>query len=83
MFNWAIGREYLERTPFRRGTQTLIKKLCEDNRPRRRLSEQEEGKILSFAPPHLRSLMIVALDTGKRRGRCSPFASRTSISLAD
>jgi hypothetical protein len=68
MFNWAIGREYLERTPFRRGTETLIKKLREDNRRRRRLSEEEEAKILSFAPPHLRSLMIVALDTGMRRG---------------
>ena len=22
MFNWAVGREYLERTPFRRGTRT-------------------------------------------------------------
>ena len=27
MLNWAVGREYLEKTPFRRGTETLIKKL--------------------------------------------------------
>ena len=27
MMNWAVGREYLERTPFRRGTETLIRKL--------------------------------------------------------
>src|SRR5438552_17933286 len=25
MFNWAVGREYLDRTPFRRGNQALIK----------------------------------------------------------
>jgi integrase len=37
-------------------------------RRRGRLSDEEEIKILSFAPPHLRSLMIVALDTGMRRG---------------
>ena len=27
MMNWAVGREYLDRTPFRRGTETLIRKL--------------------------------------------------------
>jgi len=30
MMNWAVGREYLERTPFRRGTETLIRKQHED-----------------------------------------------------
>jgi site-specific recombinase XerD len=25
MFNWAVAREYLERTPFRRGSETLIR----------------------------------------------------------
>lgn len=29
MLNWAVGREYLERTPFKRGSATLIKKLLE------------------------------------------------------
>lgn len=23
---WAVGREYIDRTPFRRGTETLIKR---------------------------------------------------------
>jgi hypothetical protein len=31
MLKWAVGREYLERTPFRRGTETLIRKLPEDH----------------------------------------------------
>jgi integrase len=68
MLNWAVGREYLEKTPFRRGTETIIKKLREDNMRRRRLSEEEEARILTYAPTHLRSAMITALDTGMRRG---------------
>ena len=36
MFNWAVGREFLERTPFRRGNQTLVRQELEDNRRHRR-----------------------------------------------
>jgi integrase len=68
MLNWAVGREYLEKTPFRRGTETLIKRLREDNQRRRRLSTDEELRLLDAAPPHLRSMIITALDTGTRRG---------------
>jgi integrase len=68
MLNWAVGREYLEKTPFRRGTETLIKKLSEDNQRCRRLSRDEELRLLAAAPPHLRSMIITALDTGTRRG---------------
>ena len=68
MMNWAVGREYLERTPFRRGTETLIRKLREDNHRRRRLAEEEETKLLAAAPPFLRSMIITALDTGMRQG---------------
>ncbi len=68
MMNWAVGREYLDRTPFRRGTETLIRKQYEDNQRRRRLTEEEEGKLLSVAAPMLRSVIIAALDTGMRRG---------------
>jgi integrase len=68
MMNWAVGREYIDRTPFRRGTETLIRKLREDNQRRRRISEAEEGQILAVAPPLLRSMIIAALDTGMRQG---------------
>ncbi len=68
MMNWAVGREYLDRTPFRRGTETLIRKLREDNRRRRRLSEDEERRLLEVAPPFLRSMIITAVDTGMRHG---------------
>jgi len=52
MMNWAVGREYLERTPFRRGTETLIRKQHEDNQWRRRISEEEET---IYWRPHRRS----------------------------
>ncbi len=68
MMHWAVGREYLERTPFRRGTETLIRKLPEDNRRRRRISEDEEARLLAAAPSLLRSMLITALDTGTRQG---------------
>ncbi len=68
MMNWAVGREYLDRTPLRRGTETLIRKLREDNQRRRRISEDEERRLLDVATPMLRSMIITALDTGMRRG---------------
>src|SRR5262245_40264364 len=68
MMNWAVGREYIDRTPFRRGTETLVRKLREDNQRRRRISEDEEARLLAVAPPLLRSMIIAALDTGMRQG---------------
>ena len=68
MLNWAVGREYLERTPFRRGTEVLVRMEIEDNKRRRRVSEEEEAALLAVASPHLRSMLIAALDTGMRRG---------------
>lgn len=68
MLNWAVGREYLDRTPFRRGTEVLIRMEREDNKRRRRISEREETALLAVAPSHLRSMIIAALDTGMRRG---------------
>jgi integrase len=68
MFNWAVGREYLERTPFRRGSQALIKQELEDNRRHRRLTAEEEKALLAAAPDHLKALIVLALDAGLRRG---------------
>jgi hypothetical protein len=36
MLNWAVGREYITSTPFKRGFETLFKKFQEDNVRRRR-----------------------------------------------
>jgi len=68
MFNWALGREYVDRTPFRRGTATLIRLEQEDNKRSRRIPEDEEARLLAVAGPQLRSMMVAALDTGMRRG---------------
>jgi integrase len=68
MLNWAVGREYLDRTPFRRGTEVLIRMELEDNKRRRRVADEEEAALLDIASPHLRSMIIAALDTGMRRG---------------
>ena len=68
MLNWAVGREYLDRTPFRRGTEVLIRMELEDNKRRRRVSETEEAALLAVASSHLRSMIIAALDSGMRRG---------------
>ena len=40
----------------------------EHNKRRRRISEAEEAALLAVASPHLRSMIIAALDTGMRRG---------------
>ena len=68
MFNWAEGREYLVRTPFRRGTQNLVPREQEDNQRHRRLSLEEEQKLLEVAAEHIRPMLIAALDCGLRRG---------------
>jgi integrase len=68
MMNWAVGREYIERSPFKRGSETLIKKLREDNQRRRRVSPEEEAALIDTAPPHMEAMLIVAIDTGMRRG---------------
>ena len=60
MLNWAVGREYLDRTPFRRGTEVLIRMELEDNKRRRRIGESEEAALLAVASPHLQSMIIAA-----------------------
>lgn len=78
MFNWAVGGEYLERTPLRRGSETLIHLELEDNKRSRRLSEDEEKALLAAAAPHVRAMAVFALDTGARRGECSNSNGATS-----
>jgi integrase len=68
IFNWAIGREYVDHTPFKRGTHALIKLERENNRRHRRLSPEEEERLLAVANPMIRALIVLALDTGMRQG---------------
>ena len=68
MLNWAVLRGDLEQTPFRRGSQAVIKLERENNRRSRRLSLDEEARLLSVASNTVRVLTIAALETGMRRG---------------
>ena len=63
MFNWAVEHEFLERSPMVR-----VRQLREDNSRHRRLSGDDEGRLLAAAAVHIRPLIIFALDTGLRKG---------------
>ena len=67
MMNWAVGREHLTQTPFRRGSQALIKFEREDNRRIKRVSPDEEQALLNAASPLTQMMIIAAVDTGLRR----------------
>ena len=67
MFNWALGREYVMQTPFRRGTQALIKFERENNRRFRRVTSEEEARLLAAGNSLVHMLIVAALDTGMRR----------------
>ena len=68
VFNWAVAREHLDRSSFRRGNEVLVHLFREDNQRKRRIPEDEEEALLYAAPPILRAMLITALDTGMRRG---------------
>ncbi len=68
MFNWAVGEEYIERTPFKRGDKVLISLVAEDNKRHRRLTGDEEDRLMAEASPWLQRAIQLALLTGMRRG---------------
>lgn len=67
LFNWAIRVGYVERTPFKRGSEPVIK-LAQEPKRGRRLQEGEGATLLAAAGPHLRAVIEAALETGMRRG---------------
>jgi integrase len=74
VMNWAVRRELLPGSPFVRGGLAAIKLDHEDNRRDRRISDVEEVRLLSHATPLVRALIIIALDTGVRRGEMLEIA---------
>lgn len=68
MFNWAIRRGYIERTPFKIGTEPAIMLDKEIPRDRRFQNEDDEQKLLDNADPYLRAVIIALLDTACRLG---------------
>jgi integrase len=68
MMNWAVGREYLELTPFRRGTETLIRNSTKTTGGAVGCQRRRKPSCWAVAPPFLRSMIIAALNTGMRQG---------------
>ncbi len=67
LFNWAIRTGHLKETPFKHGSETVIK-LAKEPKRSRRLQDGEEERLLAAAGPHLRAVIECALETGMRRG---------------
>jgi integrase len=68
MFNWGIRKGFLERTPFKIGTEPAITLEKEIPRSRRFEHEDDEQKLLDSADPHLRAVLVALLDTACRVG---------------
>jgi integrase len=68
MFNWAIRKSYVERTPFKIATVSAITLDREIPRSKRFEEEGDEQKLLDGADPHLRGVLIALLDTACRVG---------------
>ena len=67
MFNWAILKGYLQATPFKRGTVTVVH-LFDEFARERRLEPGEEDRLLAACKPHLRGVVEAALETACRLG---------------
>jgi len=63
MFNIARKWRLVENNPV-----TLVDMLAERNRRQRYLTTEEAERLVDCAVPHLRPLLVVALNTGARRG---------------
>ena len=68
MFNWGIRRGYVERTPFKIGTESAIALDREIPRDRRFQNDDDEQRLLEAADPHLRAVITALLDTACRLG---------------
>lgn len=55
-------------SPFAKGGVSVVKLDREDNRPEPTISGEEKERLIAAAPPHLRALIIPALDTDVRAG---------------
>ncbi|MEQ1761104.1 MAG: site-specific integrase [Vicinamibacterales bacterium] len=67
LLNWGVRVGYLEQTPFKRATETVVKLSPEHGRSRR-LDGEEETSLLAACGTHLRAVVECAIETGMRRG---------------
>jgi integrase len=66
-FNWALDKDLVERSPFKRGDRTTVK-LSRELARSRRLQAGESERLLAKCGSHLRNVVEAALETGCRRG---------------
>lgn len=67
MFNWAVRCRLLKETPFKVGTETVVRFRRETPR-RRRLEPDQAEALLQACNPRLRAIVEAALETGCRLG---------------
>jgi integrase len=69
LWNWSIAQGYADASPFKRhGVVVIGTDSRAETERTRRLSPQEEDRLVAAANPRLRGLIIAALSTGCRRG---------------
>ena len=69
LYNWAVRVGYVDHTPFKRGTEPIVRLSRETPRSRRLNADvDEEAKLLAACGPPLRARVEAALETGMRRG---------------
>jgi integrase len=66
-FNWGLRVGHVERTPFKRDAQTIVK-LTKERARSRRLQAGEEAALFAVCGTHLRAVVEAALETGCRKG---------------
>jgi integrase len=67
-FNWAIEKGHIERTPFKRGDQTVVHFAKEPGRTRRLEGDEEQRLLKHAATPLVRALIVAGLESGCRIG---------------
>jgi integrase len=67
MWNWAMRVGYADTSPFKRGSEPVVKLSQEPSRSRR-LHADEEAPLLAACGSSLRPVVECALETGMRRG---------------
>jgi integrase len=67
MFSWAVRRDHIDRTPFKKGTEVVVR-LKKETKRSRRLRPGEADQLLAGCSTSLRVIVEAALETGCRKG---------------
>lgn len=71
MFNWGIVEKRLVASPFKLGTETVIKLEKETPREFRFASDEDEDRVLAVADPLMRAFITTMLDNLLQAGRAA------------